>query len=146
MITRLYVLFDAECAMCVRCRDWLSRQDALVPLIFIPLRSPDLAERFHGIDTLNPREQLLMVGDDGSVYRGASSWIMCLWALDRYRDYAQRLSHPALLPFAKIVCELLSKNRFFLSRTFFKEEEKRLAKHLAAHVPILQPGQSACAR
>ena len=102
----LYVLFDAECAMCVRCREWLSRQPAFVPLHFIPLQSPDLPRFFPGIDALKPNEQLLVVGDHGAVYRGACAWIMCLWALQEYREHALRLAEPVLLPFARIVCEL----------------------------------------
>ena len=62
----LYVLFDAECAMCVRCREWLSRQPAFVPLHFIPLQSPDLPRFFPGINVLKPNEQLLVVGDNGA--------------------------------------------------------------------------------
>jgi len=136
----LYVLFDAECAMCVRCRNWLSRQPAYVALHFIPLQSPDLPRLFPGIEALQPNEQLLVVGDNGAVYRGASAWIMCLWALEKYRTHAQRLAEPMLLPFARVVCELLSRNRFFISRMFFDEENQVVARHLAAHVsPPAQP-------
>jgi predicted DCC family thiol-disulfide oxidoreductase YuxK len=73
----LHVLFDAECAMCLRCRDWLSRQCAYVPLSFIPLQAPDLHRVFPGIEPLRPNEQLLVVGDNGAVYRGAHAWIIC---------------------------------------------------------------------
>ena len=134
----LYVLFDAECAMCVRCRDWLLAQPAFVQLCFIPLQSPDLSRLFPGIEALRPNEQLLVVGDNGAVYRGASAWIMCLWATEEYRRHSQRLSHPVLLPFARIACELLSRHRFFVSHTFFKEEESELARRLAPYVPLPQ--------
>jgi predicted DCC family thiol-disulfide oxidoreductase YuxK len=93
----LYVLFDADCEICVRCRNWLAQH------------------RFPGIDALKPGEQLLVISDEGAVYRGAHAWIMCLWALENHREHAQRLTHPALLPLAKAVCEFLSRNRFFLS-------------------------------
>ncbi|MFL6530373.1 MAG: thiol-disulfide oxidoreductase DCC family protein [Chthoniobacterales bacterium] len=113
---RLAVIFDAECALCLRCRQWLARQAALIPLEFIPLQSPDLAARFPGIDVLHPSEQLLVVSDNGDVYRGAHAWIICLYALRDYREWSQRLATPALLPFAQRVCELLSQNRLTLSR------------------------------
>lgn len=135
----LYVLFDAECAMCVRCREWLSRQPAFVPLHFIPLQSPDLPRFFPGIDVLKPNEQLLVVGDNGAVYRGACAWIMCLWGLQEYREHALRLAEPVLLPFARMVCELLSRNRFFLSRQFFKQNAHDVARRLTAHIPLEQP-------
>lgn len=129
----LYVLFDSQCELCRRCRNWLMKQAAFVPLVFIPFQSPDVQKRFPGIDSLNPAEQLLVVSDAGAVYRGASAWIMCLWALQNFREHAQRMSHPLLLPFAKAVCELLSRNRFYLSDALFRQEPESTARLIADH-------------
>ena len=129
----LYVLFDADCELCVRCRNWLAQQPAFVPLVFIAFQSDEAQRRFPGIDALKPGEQLLVISVEGAVYRGAHAWIMCLWALDNYREHAQRLAHPALLPFAKLVCELLSRNRFFLSDVLFRQKPHSAARKLAAH-------------
>ena len=120
--------------MCVRCRNWLSRKPAYVPLHFIPLQSPDLPRRFPGIEALRPNEQLLVISDNGAVYCGASAWIMCLWALEKYQTSAQRLADPMLLPFARVACELLSCHRFFISRALFNEEKRAVVQYLAAHV------------
>ena len=140
-MNHLYVLFDAQCELCVRCRNWLAKQPTFVPLSFIALQSTKAERRFPGIDALKPSEQLLVISNEGSVYRGAHAWIMCLWALQNYREYAQRLAHPILLPFARIVCELLSRNRFFLSRALFKQEAQSVARLLAAHC---RPPQTLC--
>ncbi len=35
---RLYVLFDGECSLCGRCRDWLARQPAYLELYFLPFQ------------------------------------------------------------------------------------------------------------
>ena len=113
---RLSVLFDGECSLCGRCRDWLARQPAFLELEFIPFQSPEARERFPGIEALHPEEQLLVVSDEGAVYRGPRAWIMCLYALREYRAWSQRLAHPALLPWARGVCELLSENRLQVSR------------------------------
>lgn len=115
---QLYVLYDAECAMCRRCRVWLGRQPAFVPLIFVPLQSPELACRFPGIEGLNPSAQLLVVSDDGDVWRGERAWVTVLWALREFREWSQRLANPLLLPFARRACELVSENRSVLSRWF----------------------------
>ena len=88
----LYVLFDADCELCVRCRNWLAQQPAFVPLVFMAFQSDEAQRRFPGIDALKPDEQLLVISDEGAVYRGAHAWIMCLWALENYREHAQRLS------------------------------------------------------
>jgi predicted DCC family thiol-disulfide oxidoreductase YuxK len=132
---RLYVLFDAQCELCLRCRNWLIKQPAFVPLVFIPLQSVEAQRRFPGIDAFRPNEQLLAISDGGEVYRGANAWIMCLWALANYREHAQRLAHPALLPFARSVCELLSRNRFFLSDALFRQEPQSAARQIAVHHP-----------
>jgi predicted DCC family thiol-disulfide oxidoreductase YuxK len=133
---RLYVLFDAECELCVRCRNWLMKQAAFVPLVFIALQSDAARRRFPGIDALKPREQLLVISDEGAVYRGAHAWIMCLWALQNYREHAQRLAHPALRPLTQIVCELLSRNRFFLSDALFRQDPQHAARRLTAHYAL----------
>ncbi len=112
----LYVLYDAECALCGRCRHWLERQPAFVELRFLPLQSPKTLYRFPGIAQFHPREQLLVVSDEGAVYQGEHAWVMCLWALREYREWSQRLASPALLPFARRVCELVSGNRLRISR------------------------------
>src|SRR5437867_10832219 len=126
-MNRLYVLFDAQCELCVRCRNWLRNQPAFVPLSFIALQSAEARQRFPGIDALKPNEQLLVISDEGSVYRGAHAWIMCLWALRKYREHAQCLAHPILLPFAWIVCDLISRSRFFLLRALFKYQLQSVA-------------------
>lgn len=109
------------------------RQPAFVPLAFIPLQSPHLPQQFPGIEALNPKEQLLVIGDNGAVYRGASAWVMCLWATQEYREHARRLAEPVLLPFSRLVCELLSRNRFFISRLFFRQDSNEVARELATH-------------
>lgn len=108
---RLYVLFDGECSLCGRCQAWLARQPAFLELHFLPFQSPEALRRFPGIEALHPEDQLLVISDEGGVYRGPQAWIMCLYALRDYRDWSQRLSHPALLPWAQLFCKLLSENR-----------------------------------
>jgi len=111
----LYVLFDADCSVCRRCRDWLSSQPAFVRLIFIPLQSPEIDRMFPGVKSLRPQQQLIVIGDNGDVYRGASAWLICLWALRGYRATALRLANPILRPFAKLFCEVVSRNRSRIS-------------------------------
>lgn len=132
----LYVLFDAQCELCVRCRNWLMKQPAFVPLRFIAWQSEEAERRFLGIEAFRPSEQLLVISNNGALYRGAHAWIMCLWALQNYREHAQRLAHPILLPFAQRVCELLSRNRFFLSDALFRQDAQRIAQLSADHYSL----------
>jgi predicted DCC family thiol-disulfide oxidoreductase YuxK len=112
---------------------------------FIPLQAADLNQRFPGIEQFNPAEQLLVISDEGAVYRGASAWVMCLWALKAYRSVALRLAEPILLPFARIACELLSENRYLISRLVFRQDSQTLARDLAEHAaPACPPAVCAC--
>jgi len=74
--------------------------------------------RFPGIDALKPGEQLLVISDEGAVYRGAHAWIMCLWALENYREHAQRLAHPALLSARKTRLRIALSKPLLLIRCF----------------------------
>lgn len=118
---RLYVLYDAECGLCRRCRDWLRRQPAYIELKFVAFQSPEAEFRLPGIGAMKPDEQLLVVSDTGEVYKGAYAWVMCLYALRDYREWSQRLASPALLPWARRICELVSENRLSISRLFAKK-------------------------
>jgi len=129
-VKRLYVLYDEECALCEACRHWLIRQEAFIELYFLPYQSPEVAQRFPGLKEWNGidlSEKLVVVSDEGAVYQGQYAWIMCLYALQDYREWAQRLSHPALLPFARRVCEIISRNRLLISG-LLKKPTKELVR------------------
>lgn len=140
----LYVLYDSECELCLRCRDWSMKQAVYVPLVFIPLQSPEVPKRFPGIEAFSPGEQMLVISDEGEVYRGARAWITCLWAMRKYREHAQRLANPVLLPFARRVYELLSRNRFFLSDALFRQDPPDAARQLAAHYDLHKSNWQSC--
>lgn len=112
---RLYILYDSQCEFCRRCRIWLGRQPAYVPLTFIPLQSPEAECRFPGLKELDPEKEIVVISDAGDVWQGEPAWVICLWALREYRGWSQRLAHPALLPFARRLCEAVSANRFAIS-------------------------------
>ena len=133
---RLYVLFDAECGVCRQAKHWLAVQPAFVPLVFLPLQSADSV--FPGIRHLHPEEQLLTVSDAGDIWSGASAWIMVLWALQETREWAQRLSTPALRPFARIVCETVSQNRHLISKWFAQDGAQELVRKLARQEEIAE--------
>ena len=94
---RLTVLYDAECAFCVRCRAWMERQPAFVELEFVPCAEPPA--RYRDIPWLG--QELVAVGDDGSVWAGPAAFLVCMWALRDWREWACRLSSPALAPLAR---------------------------------------------
>ena len=108
---KLTILYDAACGFCVKCRWWLAEQPKYVAMEFLPTGGPEARRRFPSIFGLGAPEELTVVSDDCGVYRGADAWLMCLWALEGYREWADRLARPALRPLARAAFALVSKNR-----------------------------------
>lgn len=127
----LYVLYDAKCDLCRRVRAWLGVQPAFVPLVFVPLQSEDLEARFPGVSALEPSRQILVVADNGDVWRGEDAWIVCLWALRDYREWSARMAGPMLRPFARKLCAFVSRHRRGLGDWLFGQEDKAVAAQLA---------------
>jgi len=110
-INQLYVFTDADCPLCRRVRAWATRQRAFVPLAFYPLQSPGLAQRFPGIDRFDLRGDLTVLAPSGEVWRGFPAWIMVLWALEDWREWALRFAEPEWRPWAKRLVLGLSRRR-----------------------------------
>ncbi|WAS91457.1 thiol-disulfide oxidoreductase DCC family protein [Nannocystis punicea] len=124
----LSVLYDAECGLCSTVRRFLEQQPAYVPLHFIPLQHPDLAQMFPGIEAYRPDQELLVIRSTGEVYVGGGAWLMCLWALADYREWSVRLATPALLPLVRRFCTLVSSNRLSLSSLLRLASDAQLAR------------------
>lgn len=122
-MTRLTVLYDAQCSFCRRCRWWLSSRRALLPLTFLPAGSKESRRRFPTLRQADPPEELIVVDDEGGVYRGTDAWILCLFALEDYRDWSVRLASPALRPFARAAFEFVSRNRKMLGVSAASEQD-----------------------
>ena len=112
---RLFVLYDADCALCRRIRVWLGKQPAYVPLSFVPLQSEEAQCRFPELNDLRPAEQLVVISDLGDVWRAESAWITILWALREYREWSQRLAQPLFRPLSARFCAAVSENRHTFS-------------------------------
>jgi predicted DCC family thiol-disulfide oxidoreductase YuxK len=142
----LYVLYDRECALCMHCGRWISQQPAFIELRFLPLQSPEIAARFPGLKEcpeLDLGQKLVVISDSGLVYQGSNAWIMCLYALHEYREWSQRLAHPALQPFARRVCETISQNRLVISR-FLQTPVEELRARLDMLFPQSSPREGDC--
>ncbi|HYL35934.1 MAG TPA: DCC1-like thiol-disulfide oxidoreductase family protein [Bryobacteraceae bacterium] len=108
----LTVIYDPDCGLCTRIGTWLQAQPKFIPMRLVPANAagglyPELAAL--GV------EELTVVSDEGGVYFDDHAWLMCLYALKRYRALARRLARPALLPFARQAFKILSANRHRVS-------------------------------
>jgi predicted DCC family thiol-disulfide oxidoreductase YuxK len=107
--TRLTVLYDESCALCLRCRGWLLKQPCLVEVELLPAGSEAARERFGEVPWL--RRELVVVDEHGHLWAGPAAYLTCLWATARYRSWSYRLATPALAPFAARFFVFVSKRR-----------------------------------
>ncbi len=127
----LTVLYDAQCGICSTARRWLEGQRQLVRLELLPAASEEARRRYPTLATAEP-EELVVVSDDGGVYRGPHAWVMCLWALDEYREWSYRMAQPALLPLARKAVEWVSTRRHRLSRALGMMSDHEIALEVTA--------------
>lgn len=113
---RLTILYDAQCAVCRFCRTWMEEQPAYLELDFYPRQALGLVDRFEGLKDRIAPDELVVVNDEGGVYRGDAAYLMCLYALKEYRAWSLRLAEPALRPLAARFFRVLASNRYRLSR------------------------------
>jgi len=111
---QLTVLYDPECGLCRRVREWLITQPKFVELAFVPVNSEEALFRYPRLNHALTRKDVTVISDDGGVYWGPKAWLMCLWALRQYREWSYRLSSPELLPTTRRVVSMISQNRYRL--------------------------------
>ena len=126
---KLFVLYDPHCGLCSAIRGWMLDQRSSFQIEIIPGGSERARTLFPSIES-NP-DELVVVDDEGAVYRGDGAFIICLYALDAYRSWAYRLSSPALRPFARRAFEMLSKNRKRISDLLALANDEVIAHELA---------------
>jgi predicted DCC family thiol-disulfide oxidoreductase YuxK len=109
----LTVLYDASCALCVRCRDWLATQPSFVPLRFVATVADEAQARYGSIPWLG--EELVVVSDEGDVWAGPSAFLVSLWALEAWREWSFTMASAPLTPLVERFFGALSSRRRALS-------------------------------
>ena len=126
---RLYLLYDGDCALCRRLRNWLDEQPHWLELQMLPANSEAAKQLFPSLAAAGRPEELVVVTDEGDYYKGNHAWIMCLYALTEYRAWAYRLARPLLLPLARQAFDALSHNRARISH-WLRADEAEIAREL----------------
>ena len=129
-VQALAVFYDQDCNMCRACRRWLMAQDKYLPVEFMAYQSRRAREICPGLADLNPDKEIVVMADNGQIYQGGSAWIMCLYALRKYRELSFKLAHPMLLPLAKKMCHVISNKRLLLSKFFPGASREQIAREL----------------
>src|SRR5215472_18000886 len=113
---KLYVLYDPKCELCERLKDWLLIQRSWLGLCVVPAGSEKARKLFPELEKIASANDLVVISDDGQVFLNDRAWIMTLYALEEYREWANRLAHPLLLPLARQAFATISRNRYAISR------------------------------
>jgi len=127
---KLYVLYDPKCELCCRLKNWILVERSWIGLALVEQASEKAKRLFPELDQIATQEDLAVVSDEGAVYLNDRAWIMVLYAMVEYRDWAARLAHPLLLPLARQAFAALSKHRQFLSGWLSAEDPETLAGEL----------------
>jgi len=112
---KLYVLYDPKCELCCRLKNWILVQRSWIGIAVIEQGSEKARRLFPDLEQIAGQEDLAVISDEGAVYLNNSAWIMVLYAMVEYRDWASRLTHPLLMPLARQAFAALSKNRHIIS-------------------------------
>ena len=127
---KLYVLYDPKCELCCRLSGWLQVQQSWIGLEVIPAGSETARKMFPELEQIATQNDLAVISDEGAVYLNDRAWIMVLYALEEYRDWAARLTHPLLMPLARQAYAALSRNRYVFSRWLSLADPEAIAAEL----------------
>jgi predicted DCC family thiol-disulfide oxidoreductase YuxK len=127
---KLYILYDPHCELCCRLKNWILVQRSWLGLALVEQGSEKAKRLFPELDGIAGKEDLAVVSDDGAVYLNDRAWIMVLYAMYEYRDWAARLTHPLLMPLARQAFAALSKNRHWISNLLSSDDEAAIAGEL----------------
>ena len=95
--------------MCVRCAEYLERQEQLIPLELVDARTPAARSRFGHIPWLG--RELVCVDPLQRVWAGPAAFLVAFYALARYRGLATLLCTAPLAPISELVFRFISDHR-----------------------------------
>lgn len=112
----LYVIYDAKCPLCRSFADRMQREPCYVPIVPVPSDAPDLSIRFPGLILPAEPTEVVAIADTGDIYRGDAAWLICLWAMRRYRAASFTLADPLLRPALHRAVAFLGDHRYSISQ------------------------------
>lgn len=127
---KLYVLYDPKCELCCRLKNWILVQRSWIGIAVMEAGSKKARRLFPELENIAGRDDLAVISEEGAVYLNDRAWIMVMYAMVEYRDWAARLTHPLLMPLARQAFAALSKNRHLLSRMLTSEDPETIASEL----------------
>jgi predicted DCC family thiol-disulfide oxidoreductase YuxK len=127
---KLYVLYDPKCELCRRLKDWILVQRSWIGIAVLEAGSEKARRLFPELEQIATSDDLAVISDEGAVYLNNHAWIMVLYAMVDYRDWAARLTHPLLAPLARQAFAALSRNRHRISTLLSNNDPEAIAGEL----------------
>ena len=127
---KLYVLYDPKCELCCRLKNWILVQRSWLGIAVLEQGSERARRLFPELERIAGKDDLAVISDEGAVYLNDRAWIMVMYAMVEYREWASRLTHPLLMPLARQAFAALSKNRHSISRWLSSENTEEIAGEL----------------
>src|SRR5439155_11147342 len=89
-VTRITIVYDATCPLCVRCAEWIATEPQFVSVELLPSQSERATARYGAVPWLG--QELVAVSDDGAVWAGPAAFLVALWTLERWREWSYVMS------------------------------------------------------
>jgi len=124
------VLYDPKCELCCRLKNWILVQRSWIGIAVMEAGSEKAKRLFPELEQIAGKDDLAVISDEGAVYLNDRAWIMVMYAMVEYREWASRLTHPLLMPLARQAFAALSKNRRLLSRMLSSDDPDMIAGEL----------------
>ena len=148
-IKQLTVLYDPTCGFCVRCRQWLDKQPKTIAMRFIPQGSGRQQRLYPNLkyttDEQGRPEELIVIDDQGKLYRDDKAWVMCFYALRNYRALSMRLARPGMAGLARRAYGLISGNRRAISALLGAKDDSEARRTLEAEPETPRCNNALCA-
>jgi predicted DCC family thiol-disulfide oxidoreductase YuxK len=129
-VEKIYVLYDPKCELCCRLKNWILVQRSWLGIAVLEQGSERARRLFPELERIAGKDDLAVISDEGAVYLNDRAWIMVMYAMVEYREWASRLTHPLLMPLARQAFAALSKNRHSISRWLSSENTEEIAGEL----------------
>ena len=117
------LIYDGECPMCLRARDWIQARAEPGSIELMPCQSESRPKRAPQVDHEQCMRAMQLVEPDGRVHSGAYALPGVLRELPGYRWLGALLSIPGVVPMLSPIYALVARNRLALSGFFTKHDE-----------------------
>lgn len=123
------LLYDSNCPMCRRAKEWIEARVRLEALEFLPCQSEDRARRAPQVSETECMEAMYLVLPSGKAHSGAAAFERLLpYLVTPWRHLRFLFSVPGASRCAPHVYAAIARNRMALSGLFRKKEVERCAR------------------